>query len=122
MSLIKKQLLRFLVAGLSAVGTDLIVYYLLINLLETNIAKGTSFLMGTVVAFLINKYWTFDKQEKSYNEMMKFGVLYGVTFSANILTNKTILDYTQLVTIAFIMATGVSTVLNFIGQKWWVFK
>ena len=122
MSLIKKQLLRFLVAGLSAVGTDLIMYYLLINLLDINIAKGTSFLMGTVVAFVINKYWTFDKQKKSYNEMIKFGILYGLTFSANVLTNNIILDYTELVTIAFIMATGVSTVLNFIGQKWWVFK
>jgi len=122
MSKIKKELLRFLVAGLSAVGTDLAIYYMLLNFFSSDISKAISFLTGTIVAFLINKYWTFEKQENSYVEIFRFGVLYSLTLGANIITNKTILDNTEIVFIAFIMATGVSTVLNFVGQKWWVFK
>ena len=122
MSKIKKELKRFLVAGLSAVGTDLVMYYILLNFLPHNISKALSFLLGTVVAFVINKYWTFEKDEKSYKEIMKFGVLYSLTLGANVMTNKIILEYTTLVFLAFLVATGVSTVLNFIGQKWWVFK
>ena len=122
MSKIKKELERFLVAGLSAVGTDLVMYYILLNFMPHDISKAVSFLLGTVVAFVINKYWTFEKHEKSYKEILKFGILYSLTLGANVMTNKMILEYTSLVFLAFLVATGVSTVLNFIGQKWWVFK
>jgi putative flippase GtrA len=122
MSKIKKELKRFLVAGLSAVGTDLVMYYILLNFMPHDISKAVSFLLGTVVAFVINKYWTFEKHEKSYKEILKFGILYSLTLGANVMTNKMILEYTSLVFLAFLVATGVSTVLNFIGQKWWVFK
>lgn len=122
MSKIKKELKRFLVAGLSAVGTDLITYYILLNFLSHDFSKAISFLIGTVVAFVINKYWTFEKNEKSYKEMMKFGVLYSVTLGANVMTNNVVLEYTNIVFLAFLLATGISTILNFIGQKFWVFK
>ena len=122
MSKIKKELKRFLVAGLSAVGTDLVMYYILLNFMPHDISKAVSFLLGTVVAFVINKYWTFEKHEKSYKEILKFGILYSLTLGTNVMTNKMILEYTSLVFLAFLVATGVSTVLNFIGQKWWVFK
>ncbi|ARU49515.1 GtrA family protein [Sulfurospirillum diekertiae] len=122
MNQIKKELKRFLVAGLSAVGTDLVSYYLLLSFLSHDVAKGISFLLGTVVAYIINKYWTFEKHEKSYKEVVKFSILYSVTFGANVMTNKMVLEMTTIVFLAFLVATGVSTILNFIGQKWWVFK
>ena len=122
MNQIKKELKRFLVAGISAVGTDLIAYYILLNYLNTDISKGVSFLLGTIVAFFINKYWTFEKKEKSHREIVQFGILYTFTLGANIVTNKFILDIYNITLLAFLIATGVSTVMNFIGQKWWVFR
>jgi len=122
MSKTKKELKRFLVAGLSAVGTDLGIYYLLLNFLDSYIAKGISFLSGTIVAFIINKYWTFEKKEKSYIEIIRFAILYSITLGVNVLTNKLVLDNSGIVILSFVIATGVSTVLNFIGQKFWVFK
>ncbi|MBL0702941.1 MAG: GtrA family protein [Sulfurospirillum sp.] len=122
MSQIKKELKRFLVAGMGAVGTDLLTYYMLLNFLDTDIAKAISFLLGTIVAFIINKYWTFQKHEKSYKEIIKFSLLYTATLGANVITNKFILDTFSITIVAFLVATGVSMVLNFIGQKWWVFR
>ena len=122
MNQIKRELNRFLVAGLSAVGTDMLVYYLLLTLLSSDVSKGISFFTGTVVAFIINKYWTFKKPKKSYKEVIQFGALYSLTLGLNVMTNKIVLDYTSLVLLSFLIATGVSTVLNFVGQKWWVFK
>ncbi|WP_321311691.1 GtrA family protein [Halarcobacter sp.] len=122
MSKLKKEVKRFLVAGFSAVGTDLATYYLLLNFFEHDIAKTISFLLGTIVAFVINKYWTFEKHGKSYKEIVQFAILYTVTLGANVLTNKLVLEQTQIVLLAFLIATGVSTVLNFLGQKFWVFK
>jgi len=122
MSQIKKELKRFLIVGFTGVGIDLTVYYILLNFLSTDVAKGISFVVGATVAFILNKYWTFEKHEKSYKEVLKFSILYAVTLGVNILTNKIVLEMTEIVFLAFLVATGVSTVLNFIGQKWWVFK
>ena len=122
MSDVKKELKRFVIAGFSAVSTDLGIYYLLMNLFNVNFSKGISFLSGATVAFLINKYWTFQKKERSFNEIIKFAILYLVTLGLNVLTNHIILDFSKIVILAFLVATGVSTILNFIGQKWWVFK
>ena len=70
MSQVKKELKRFLVAGISAVGTDLVTYYILLNFLSNDVAKTISFLLGTVVAFVINKYWTFEKHENIHEELL----------------------------------------------------
>lgn len=96
--------------------------YLLLNFLSHNPAKAISFILGTIVAFVLNKYWTFQKYKRSFNEVLKFGVLYSATLGANVMTNKIVLELTHIVFLAFLVATGVSTVLNFIGQKFWVFK
>lgn len=122
MSKLKKELKRFLIAGFSAVGTDLVTYYILLNFLSHDVAKSISFLLGTIVAFLINKYWTFEKYDKSYKEIVQFTILYTITLGANVVTNKFVLEQTDSVLFAFLVATGVSTVLNFLGQKFWVFK
>lgn len=122
MNQINKELKRFLFAGIGAVGTDLGSYYLLLNFLTHDISKTLSFLLGTVVAYILNKYWTFEKHAKSYKEMCKFTGLYAMTLGANVMTNKLVLEVSNIVLLAFLVATGVSTTLNFIGQKWWVFR
>lgn len=119
----KRELKRFIVAGLFAVGTDLISYYLLLNILMHNYAKGISFLFGTIVAYLINKFWTFQKNKKSFKELIQFGLLYFFTLIINVIVNNITLELSgNIVLLAFIVATATSTILNFVGQKWWVFK
>ena len=122
MNQIKTELKKFFYAGLAAVGTDFLFYYLLLNFLSYEVSKGISFVIGSVVAFLLNKYWTFKKPEKSYIEMIQFGVLYSTTLGLNVMTNKIVLDNTNMVLVSFLVATGISTILNFVGQKWWVFN
>lgn len=122
MSKIKKELKRFLVAGLSAVGTDLVMYYVLLNFLTTITSKAISFLLGTIIAFIINKYWTFEKYEKSIKEIFMFGILYSFTLGINVLTNKIVIESTNIILLGFFVATSFSTVLNFLGQKFWIFK
>ena len=119
----KRELKRFIIAGLFAVGTDLISYYLLLNILTHNYAKGISFLFGTIVAYFINKFWTFQKNEKSFKELIQFGLLYFFTLILNVIVNNITLELSgNIVLLAFIVATTTSTILNFVGQKWWVFK
>ncbi|MEK4345582.1 MULTISPECIES: GtrA family protein [Paenibacillus] len=120
---LKKQLMRFGVTGCSAVLTDSFIYYLLLNIWSTSISKGMSFLCGAGISFLLNKLWTFEATQNTSSHIWKFSVLYLGTLSINILMNKLTLSlFPSMYMIAFLVATGTSMLLNFIGQKWWVFK
>ena len=72
---LRKQFIRFLVSGFSAVGTDTIVYFGFFTLLGHNPAKAISFIVGSIVAFLMNKFYTFEKNSLSLIEVTKFIIL-----------------------------------------------
>jgi putative flippase GtrA len=119
----KRELFFFLISGFSAVFTDLISYFLLVDSLGHNIAKAISFILGSIVAFVLNKYLTFQKKESSLTEVIKFSILYAITLTANVIVNHAvILIIPEFKIFAFLCATGTSTILNYIGQKFWVFK
>lgn len=118
-----KELLKFLVGGGSAVVVDYLVYQLLLHLsMDISIAKITSFICGSIVGFVINKLWTFESKEFSKSEIARYIILYTITAIINSYINKIILMIFNIEMIAFLCATGVSTILNFIGQKFFVFS
>ena len=123
MSGIRKEIRWFILAGICAVGTDMLFYYILFGRIGHSPAKAASFLAGTFVAYVMNKYWTFEQHRRSYAEMARFGALYMTTLAANVGVNRASLAlFPEAVLFSFLCATGTSTVLNFIGQKWWVFR
>ena len=66
----KIEILKFLVGGGSAVVTDFIAYKLLMNFgMDRNSAKTISFICGSIVGFIINKYWTFKSSIFSLKEI-----------------------------------------------------
>ncbi len=123
MSRIKREMGRFLIVGGAAFGTDLAIYWALIRFLDRSVAKAASFVLASILAYVLNKYWTFSKMKKSYSQMVKFAILYISTLGANVAVNKTsLILFPDLVLFAFLAASGTSTILNFTGQKWWVFN
>lgn len=118
----KSELNRFILSGIMAVLTDLSIYYVLINYLDFNLAKGISFVSGTFVAFIANKYFTFRKYNRKAKEIWQFCLLYSFTLTINVTVNKILLSLSEIIFISFIIATGISAMINFIGQKFWVFK
>lgn len=127
----KGQLLRFLVSGSSAVATDTTVYWLCLPLVPPSGAKAVSFISGTLVAYILNKFWTFKVHHRSTSEIVRFGGLYLSTLGINVLVNRVILNCLPALLpgasdkhfmIAFFCATGTSTVLNYFGQRFWVFR
>jgi putative flippase GtrA len=109
----------------------LATYWLLLGPIGPSPAKAVSFLAATCVAYLLNKFWTFKAAKHSWTEMSKFFSLYAGTLLANVAVNKLVIlalpelspvlnPYTfQL---GWLMATGVSTIINYFGQKFWVFR
>ncbi len=122
----KKELIKFIIVGTSAVICDFIVYFLLLEITTYSVSKTISFICGATLAYFFNKYWTFNKADGRQNERLLFMALYLSTLLINVTINKTGLwifgTTTASIALSFLAATGASTILNFIGQKWVVFK
>lgn len=124
MSRIKiKEVLRFLVGGGTAVVVDFCIYRLLLFFSwNMDIAKMISFICGAGVGFIINKFWTFERKQFVIKEVLKYVALYTCTGVINAIVNRCTLSIINIQIIGFLVATGVSTVLNFLGQKYVVFE
>jgi putative flippase GtrA len=131
---IKRELGIFLIVGLLTVGIDFLIYRGFIylepfGLDDINIAKGFSFISGTIFSYFANRFWTFNQQNTGSGSVFRFVVVYILSLIANITINylciewfsssALALEYTLL--IAFILATSASASFNFIGMKFFVF-
>ena len=122
----RRQVSRFLVVGSLSVATDFAFYLLLAGPLGTDahLAKGVSYLAGTVVGFFGNKYWTFGSKRRSLSEPIAYGILYAITLAVNIAVNASVLVlFGPLFKLpAFVLATGTTMVLNFLGLRLVTFR
>ncbi len=125
--MIRRQLTIFLIVGCLTVAFDFICYRSLMawTMLPTGIAKTAGFLTGTLFAYFANRAWTFGRQRHAPGSAWRFGLLYAVSLGANVAINAACLallsPMASAVALAFLAATGVSTCLNFIGMKLFVF-
>jgi putative flippase GtrA len=124
---LKTQIVRFtLTGGLSAV-VDYGIYSLLLNLigLPVSVAKSISFIAGTTTAYLINRRWTFQAPP-SRARFVAVVILYAVTFAVQVGINAvlyaTLADEWWRQPLAFVIAQGVATVINFVVQRLVIFK
>jgi putative flippase GtrA len=126
--MIKRELAIFLIVGVSTVLVDFISYRGLIGfqVMEVDMAKAAGFLVGTLFAYFANRFWTFGHNPHVPGSVWRFSALYASTLGANVLTNALVLkllaDMAISIQLAFLLATGVSTCLNFLGMKLFVFK
>ncbi len=117
------ELGRFLVVGLSAVATDYMVYVLLGRFLPTAVAKAASFAAGAVLSFVLNRLFVFRAKEKGKvtTQVGAFVLLYATSLLLNMGVNAAALALGLPRGLAWLLATGTSTVANFLGMKFIVF-
>ena len=126
--MIKKEIRTFLIVGTLTVCVDYFFYQLLLRseFLSVPIAKALGFIAGTVFAYFANRYWTFNHRSPTAQSIVRFYVLYGLTLFVNVTTNALIIkvfpSLDVVVHVAFLVATGLSAILNFIGLKMFVFN
>lgn len=121
----QRQVLRFLVVGGASVAVDLVCYFALTTTLAfpPSVAKCLSYVAGMAVGFVGNKFWTFGSARRSASEPLSYTVLYAVTLAVNIGVNAIVLSITGGWKLpAFLVATGVTTVLNFVGMRLFTFR
>jgi putative flippase GtrA len=124
---LKTQIIRFVLTGLLSAVVDFSVTILLQYVLGLNltVAKAVGFLLGTTTAYLINRRWTFNAPP-SRSRFIAVVALYAGTFAVQTalytvfghIWPETVL-YSAL---AFLIAQGTATVINFVVQRAVIFK
>lgn len=123
------QLFRFVVTGGLSAIVDFGVLVLLMHFgLSHTPAKAISFICGTTTAYLINRRWTF-RAGPSKRRFVGVMILYGATFLIQVGLFSLIFALLQhrlsllaVQVIAFVIAQGVATAVNFTVQRTVIFK
>ncbi|WP_074852153.1 GtrA family protein [Gordonia westfalica] len=124
---LKTQLIRFVVTGAGSAVLDFALTLFLQYVVDTPeaVAKAGGFILGTTVAYLINRRWTF-RAEPSTARFIAVVLLYLVTFVVNVGLYSwlsSLWEETAVYSaIAFVIAQGTATVINFVVQRAVIFK
>ncbi|PXY34944.1 GtrA family protein [Prauserella sp. PE36] len=122
------QLVRFALIGGFCALVDSGIYWLLLQAgTWVHLAKAISFIAGTTTAYFLNRRFTFTAAQKGgAGQISGFMLLYTVTFFVNVGTNALALELlpelTWRVALAWIIAQGTATTINFVMLKWVVFR
>jgi putative flippase GtrA len=146
---LQKQLIKFFMIGVFASLVDLIFYFFMLQIIplfeinlnfvgtvfhpdNNDLSKTISFVLGSLVTYNLNKYWTWKQKDRSHKRFAKFYTLYGISLMLNVFANKMALYVLnenamfewvpKKFLVAFVFATGTSAIFNFAGQKLWVFS
>ena len=126
--MMRREVALFLVIGSLTVMVDYMVYRSLfwMGLAGIDTAKALSFLVGTVLAYFAHRRWTFSHKLNPPSSAWRFAFLYVATLCANVVVNALtlalLIEAVAATKIAFLLATGVSASLNFLGMKLLVFR
>lgn len=127
---VDKKLMKFLLVGLinTAVGAG--VMFLLYNLGHFNywISSACNYIVGGIVSFFLNKYFTFTNHEKSLIQVLYFILTLAVCYVlAYLIAKRTV--YMLLSSqpekirdnISMLVGMCLYTILNYFGQRLFVF-
>lgn len=123
-----RQLGSFVAIGALSAVVDFGVYHLLLNLgLWVPVSKGISFVLGTTTAYLLNKRFTFTGANTGgKGRFAGFVALYGTTFAVNVGVNSLVLallpPLSYGTSLAWLIAQGTATAINFVMLRYVIFK
>lgn len=137
MNIIKKffsaESSRFIVVGVAntVIGTSVMLIAYNLFGLGYWISSALNYIVGSIFSYFANKYFTFKSEKKSWKEIIRFvlnivvcyGIAYGIAKPLiNVLLGQLGLSVSMMDQISMILGMCIFIVINFCGQKFFVFK
>jgi putative flippase GtrA len=123
---LKTQVLRFIITGGFAAIVDFGLYVAGLAIgLNVNVAKSLSFVAGTITAYLINRRWTFQappSKARFVSVMLLYALTYAAQVGINYIFYMQFAEHAWRVPVAFVIAQGTATVINFVVQRSVIFR
>lgn len=125
------HLYKFVIAG----GISAVVDYGLTMIIQHAfgqsypLAKAIGFIFGTITAYIINRRWTFEAEpsaKKFLQTMSLYALMFAVQWGLAVSVNHLLLNAGASAfiagTIGYVIGQGVATAVNFVVQRWVIFK
>tara|TARA_B100000575_G_scaffold46581_1_gene33717 strand:+ start:4339 stop:4743 length:405 start_codon:yes stop_codon:yes gene_type:complete len=117
------EFIKYSTIGLLSIAIDFFIYNICQYKFDISASRSKifSYVISSTNSFILNRKVTFNSNIISYRQPIKFIVVYLVS----LFFNSTVHDFIILFEeeyLPFIGATIVSVLINFNGQKYWVFK
>ena len=124
---------RFIIVGVlnTIIGTTTMLIAYNIFHLGYWIASALNYIVGSIFSYFANKYFTFKSEKKSASEIIRFviniTVCYFVAYSVaksviEVALRNVHLSVPMLEQISMFLGMGIFVVLNYFGQKFFVFR
>lgn len=129
---LRAQSTKFAITGVISAIVDVSITWIMqlgLGILDKNGARAAGFIVGTTVAYLLNRRWTFHAQA-SKRRFAAVALTYGVTFAVNMLMYNRLFDFfddrwgwdSNISLVLAFIAQGTATVANFLVQRWIIFR
>lgn len=130
-NMIDKKYLQPIKFGLVGVLNTIVGYSVMIiayKVFKLNywVSSALNYVIGSIVSFFLNKYFTFESKKMSFLEIVRFIICIGVCYLFSYGIAKPIclkiFNNSNAELIAMLLGGGIFIVCNFLGQKLFVFK
>ena len=119
------QFFKFVLVGFISTVINYSFFYVLYKFLFINylLSSGTGYILRLLAGFVINKKWTFEAKDKARIYIIGYIIVYTLSLVAGILFLKFLVEQLNLLAeIANIFVLILTTLTNFFGIKFLVFK
>lgn len=130
----KNSFVRFIIVGIANTIVGLSVMYLLLHAVHFSYWLST-FLgnsVGAIVSFFLNRSFTFKSQGSMAKSAIRFITVilccYFISYDLakniviGVLKGSHFIDANLKTDLSVLVGTGLYTILNYVGQKWFVFS
>lgn len=123
---LNKYFLKFVIVGIIATIINYSFFYYLYQFLLINyiISSTSGYILGLIIGFLINKFWTYESKSKiSFKESLLYLSVYMFSLVLGLIFLKFQVEYILIpVLIANFFTIGLTTLTNYVGTRFLVFK
>ena len=118
------QFIRYLLVGF--VNTIVVYCSFLILLMYTHylISSLTATIIALSFSYALNKKWTFKNNQQ--HKIKAILVYYSMYAISSIITSFILIVFVEYIklqpTLSGVLVIPISTIMNYLGQKYWVFK